>query len=69
MRGDRHGVKTENAITAYWEEIQSGGVVVGKWIRQLYEVIIKGLAEGRWFYDEKLAQNAIGFIERFCHHY
>ena len=69
MRGDRHGVKTENAITAYWEEIQSGGVVVGKWIRQLYDVIIRGLAEGRWFYDEKLAQNAIGFIERFCHHY
>ena len=69
MRGDRHGVKTENAITAYWEEIQTGGAVVGKWIRLLYEVIIKGLAEGRWFYDEKLAQNAIGFIERFCHHY
>ena len=69
MRGDRHGVKTENAITAYWEEIQSGGVVVGKWIRLLYEVIIKGLAEGRWFYDERLALNAIGFIQRYCHHY
>ena len=62
-------MKTENAITAYWEEIQTGGVVVGKWIRQLYEVIIKGLAEGRWFYDERLANNAIGFIQRFCHHY
>ena len=67
--GDPDGVKTENAITAYWEEIQTGGVVVGKWIRMLYDVIIRGLAEGRWFYDEKLAQNAIRFIERFCHHY
>ena len=62
-------MKAENAITAYWEEIQSGGVVVGKWIRQLYEVIIKGLAEDRWFYDERLALNALGFIERYCHHY
>ena len=62
-------MKTENAITAYWEEIQTGGVVVGKWIRQLYDVIIKGIAEGRWRYDDRLAQNAILFIERFCHHY
>ena len=53
----------------YWDEINSGGVVVGKWIRLLYDVIIKGLAEGRWRYDEKLALNAISFIERFCHHY
>ena len=59
----------ENAITAYWEEIQNGGVVVGKWIRQLYDVIIRGLAEGRWFYDDHMAQNAVGFIERYCHHY
>ena len=44
-------------------------MVVGKWIRLLYEVIIKGLAEGRWSYDERLALNAIGFIERYCHHY
>jgi len=62
-------VKTENAITAYWEEIQTGGAVVGKWIRQLYEVIINGIAEERWFYDDRLAQNALGFIQRYCHHY
>ena len=44
-------------------------MVVGKWIRQLYEVIEQGLAEERWFYDDRLARNAIGFIERYCHHY
>jgi phage terminase large subunit-like protein len=44
-------------------------VVVGKWIRQLYDVIDQGLAEGRWFYDDRLANNAVGFIERYCHHY
>ena len=62
-------MKTENAITEYWNEIQTGGVVVGKWIRLLYDVITKGLEDGRWFYDERLADNAIGFIERYCHHY
>ena len=62
-------MKTENAITAYWEEIQTGGAVAGKWIRQLYDVIIKGIAEGRWFYNDRLANNAVRFIERFCHHY
>ena len=61
--------KEANAIEAYWEEIQTGGVTVGKWIRQLYEVILKGIDEGRWSYDERLADNAVNFIQRFCHHY
>ena len=30
---------------------------------------MQGLDEKRWFYDEKLALNAIGFIQRYCHHY
>ena len=32
-------------------------------------MIISGIDEGRWFYDDRLARNAIGFIERYCHHY
>ncbi|MBR2854511.1 MAG: terminase large subunit [Clostridia bacterium] len=56
-------------MAEYWNEIQSGGVNVGKWIRQLYEVILKGIEDGRWQYDDRLAENAIRFIERFCHHY
>ena len=43
--------------------------MVGKWIRLLYDVIAQGLDEGRWFYSEKLANNAVGFIQRYCHHY
>ena len=61
--------EAKNAILEYWEEIQTGGVTVGKWIRQLYEVILKGIDEGRWSYDERLADNAVNFIQRFCHHY
>ena len=62
-------MKTENAITAYWEEIQTGGVVVGKWIRLVYDVLMQGISENRWFFDERLANNAVGFIHRYCHHY
>ena len=58
-----------SAILEYWEAIKSGGVNVGKWIRLLYEVILQGISENRWFYDQRLANNAIGFIERYCHHY
>ena len=61
--------RDESAILAYWNEIQTGGVNVGKWIRLLYEVILQGLSEGRWFYDDRLGMNAVRYIERFCHHY
>ena len=42
---------------------------MGKWIRMLYDVLMQGTSEMRWFFDERLADNATGFIERFCHHY
>ena len=44
-------------------------MVVGKWIRLLYDVIMQGLEENRWYHDMFLEQNAIGFMERYCHHY
>ena len=59
----------ESAILQYWNEIQTGGIIVGKWIRLLYEVILQGLTEHRWYYSHERADNAIRFIERYCHHY
>ena len=59
----------ESAILQYWNEIQSGGINAGKWIKLLYEVILQGLTEHKWYYSHKRAENAIGFIERYCHHY
>ena len=43
--------------------------MVGKWIRMLYDVLMQGISECRWFYDDRLADNAVNFIQRFCHHY
>lgn len=59
----------ESAILQYWNEIQTGGINAGKWIRMLCDVILQGLSEHKWFWSQKLADNALGFIERFCHHY
>jgi len=59
----------ENAIYTYYQGIQDGSITVGKWIRMLYEVIIDGLENGRWTFDQRRANAAIGFIERYCHHY
>ena len=59
----------ESAILQYWNEIQTGGINACKWIRLLCDVILQGLSEHKWFWSQKLADNALGFIERFCHHY
>ena len=58
----------QNAILAYYQGIRDGSIVVGRWIRQLYEVIIDGLESKRWHFDQRKASNCIRFMERFCHH-
>ena len=59
----------ENAILAYYQGIRDGSITVGRWIRMLYELIVEGLENKRWYFDQRKASNAIRFIERFCHHY
>ena len=59
----------ENAILAYYQGINDGSIVAGKWIRLLYEMILDGIEDHTWFYDQRKASMVIKFIERFCHHY
>lgn len=58
-----------NYILTYYQQISDGTVTVGRWVRLLYEIIIKGLEEKRYFYSQKKAAAAIRFIENFCHHH
>ena len=58
----------DNYILAYYQQIKDGRVIVGKWVRMLYERIISDLEEGRYFYDGKKAASAIEFIENRVHH-
>lgn len=62
-------MRDENAILEYWRAINAEEVNVGKWIKLLYEVILEGLTEKRWFFSAQKANNAVAFIERFCHHF
>ena len=58
-----------NYILAYYQQIVDGTVVVGKWVRLLYEYIVKGLEQRSFFYSHKKAQAAVLFVEQFCHHH
>ena len=57
-----------NHIHEYHHKIQTGEIIVGKWIRLLYEKITAGLRDGLFYFDAKKANNAIEFIQTFCHH-
>lgn len=58
-----------NYIYQYYQAIQDGSEIVGKDIRLLYEMIIKGLEEKSFFYDKRKADRAIKYIENFVHHH
>lgn len=57
-----------NYIQEYYHKIQTGEIIVGKWIRLLYEKITAGLSDGLFYFDQKAANRAIEFIQTFCHH-
>lgn len=57
-----------NYIQEYYEQIVSGSIVVGKWIRYLYDYIEKGLNNKDFYFDEPKADAVINWIEEHCYH-
>lgn len=57
-----------NYILAYYQDIQNGTENVNRWVRLMYEYIVKGLQSQSFFFDQKKANKAIRFVETFCHH-
>lgn len=57
-----------NYILEYYQGIQDGSIVVGRWIRMWYEYIVRGLEKSLFSFNQKKANKAIRFIENFCHH-
>ena len=57
-----------NYIYSYYQGIQNGSIIVGKWIRLLYERILDGIEDHTYIYSQEKCDNCINFIERFCHH-
>lgn len=58
----------DNYIFAYYQKIKDGSIVAGKWIRLIYEYIVKGLEEKAFYYDQKKANTVIDWIENNCFH-
>ena len=58
-----------NFISEYNRQINDGRITAGKWIHALYAMILNGLSEGLFFYDDRKAQRAIKFVENFAHHH
>ena len=57
-----------NYIYEYRAKITSGEIVAGKWIKEIYKIIVGGLEKQEYFFNAKAANKAIKFIENFCHH-
>lgn len=58
----------DNYILQYYQAIKDGSIVVGKWIKLLYEYLVKGLSEKQFFFNEQKANDVIEFIETHCYH-
>ena len=58
----------DNFIYAYYQAIKSGDICVGRWILVIYEYLVAGLEEKRFFFDQKKADAAVEWIESHCFH-
>ena len=58
-----------NYINEYYQGILDGSIIVGKWIRLLYDYLIRGIEAGDEFeFDQEKANTAIDWIEEHCFH-
>lgn len=55
-------------IHEYYHEIETGEIVVGKWIRLLYQAVTADLRNDRLFFNAAEAERAIQFVESYCRH-
>lgn len=58
----------DNYILAYYQAIRDGSIIVGKWVMMLYQKIVEGIDNGDYIFDQKKANRAIRFIEKFVKH-
>ena len=58
----------DNYILAYYQGIRDGSICVGRWVRLLYEKIVAGIEDGTFVFDQRKANRAILFFEKFVRH-
>ena len=68
MPRDELSMSRDNWIYTYYQGITNGTYTVGRWVRLVYEYIIKGLESKAFYFDQKKADDAIDWIEEHCFH-
>ena len=58
----------DNWIYTYYQQIKDGSVAVGRYIALLFDYLIDGLENKRFFYDQKKATAAVEWIEQHAFH-
>lgn len=58
-----------NYIYEYYQKICDGSIVVGKWVKLVYDIIIDDIKSKKYTYDAKKAKKAILYIENYCRHH
>ena len=58
----------DNLIYRYYQQICDGTVIVGKWIKLVYEYLIKGLENKLFFFDQKRATAALDWLDKHSYH-
>ena len=61
-------MKAVNWIWTYYQRITEGSETVGRWVKEIYSYLIKGLDEGLFLFDQKKANSVIEWIETHCFH-
>lgn len=57
-----------NWIYAYYQKIVDGSETVGRWVRMIYEYLIKGFEQNLFYFDQKRANNVIEWVENHAYH-
>lgn len=58
----------DNWIYSYYQGIKDGSYCVGKWIRLVYEYLVKGMEKKEFFFEQKKADDVLNWIEMHCYH-
>ena len=61
-------MRRKNYIYAYYQGIKDGSIVVGRWVKLVYEYLVTGLESKAFKFDQKKASAAIEWIEAHCFH-
>ena len=58
----------DNYIYTYYQQIKDGSITVGRWIKLVYEIIVRKIEDKEVTLDLKEAHKAIYWIEDHCFH-